>query len=148
MLRAPVEDAYDGPEQGRPGLVVKCDDNWGWLELRLPVQGPAGLTPGVGDLPVAGDLVARLLVELVPAVLVLPSPQSVPLDVGVLSKVLPVDPPGPKARLTQSPATMTPCWISYEMLFQCNVFMYIALFSQTLNNVEPNYISCMLYLFS
>ena len=27
MLRAPVEDADDGPEQGRPGLVVECDDH-------------------------------------------------------------------------------------------------------------------------
>ena len=91
---------------------MKCDDHGGWLEVRLPVHGPAGLTPGVRDLPVAGDLVARLLVELVPAVLVLPLPQSVPRDVGVLSKVLPLDPLGPWGGLSRSPATLRPCRIT------------------------------------
>ena len=91
VLRAPVEDTHDGPQEGGPGLVVKCDDHGGGLQFSLPVQSLAGGAPCVGDLPVAGDLVAGLLIELVPRVFVLPDLETVASDVGFLSKVLPVD---------------------------------------------------------
>ena len=91
VLRAPVEDTHDGSQEGGPGLVVKCDDHGGGFQFSLPVQSLAGGAPCVGDLPVAGDLVTDLLIELVPRVFVLPDLETVASDVGFLSKVLPVD---------------------------------------------------------
>ena len=98
VLRAPVEDTHDGSQEGGPGLVVKCDDHGCGFQFSLPVQSLAGGAPCVGDLPVAGDLVTDLLIELVPRVFVLPDLETVASDVGFLSKVLPVDPARPRGR--------------------------------------------------
>ena len=57
VFRTPVEDADDGPEERRSGLVVEGDDDRGGGELLLlPVVCLAGSASCVRHLPVARHL--------------------------------------------------------------------------------------------